>query len=152
VPLFRAMAVAVEDIVAETMPTRIARHRRQAAAFRTGFTGMGLELFANATGETELSNTVTAVSLPEPVAGDDSDAFFDGVAERNVSISGGQGHLGGTIFRVSNMGGLPDEAILRGVRVVGEAMDEAGVDVDVDEGLDAARAELDVSETAAADD
>ncbi|GGJ12374.1 aspartate aminotransferase [Halobellus salinus] len=152
VPLFRAMAVAVEDIVAETMPARIRRHRRQAAAFRAGFTGMGLELFANAEDATVLSNTVTAVSLPDAVAGDDADAFFDGVEDRNVSISGGQAHLGGTIFRVSNMGGLPDEAILRGVRVVGEAMADAGVDVDVDAGLAAARAELDIAEAAPADD
>jgi len=143
VPLFRAMAVAVEDIVEETMPTRIARHRRQAEAFRAGFTAMGLDLFAAPTGETELSNTVTSVSLPDAVSGDDADAFFDGVAERNVSISGGQGHLGGTIFRVSNMGGLPDASIRRGVRTVGEAMADAGVDVDIDAGLDAADAELD---------
>ena len=143
VPLFRAMAVAVEDIVEETMPTRIARHRRQAAAFRAGFTAMGLDLFADATGETELSNTVTSVSLPDAVSGDDADAFFDGVDARNVSISGGQGHLGGTIFRVSNMGGLPDSAILRGVRTVGEAMADAGVDVDVDAGIAAAEDELD---------
>ncbi|MFD1685309.1 pyridoxal-phosphate-dependent aminotransferase family protein [Halobellus litoreus] len=152
VPLFRAMAVAVEDIVEETMPTRIARHRRQAAAFRAGFTAMGLDLFADATGETELSNTVTSVSLPDAVSGDDADDFFDGVAARNVSISGGQGHLGGTIFRVSNMGGLPDAAIRRGVRTVGEAMAEAGVDVDVDAGIAAAEEELDVTETASADD
>ncbi|WP_144904883.1 pyridoxal-phosphate-dependent aminotransferase family protein [Halobellus captivus] len=143
VPLFRAMAVAVEDIVEETMPTRIARHRRQAAAFRAGFTSMGLDLFAAPTGETELSNTVTAVALPGDVSGDDADAFFDGVDARNVSISGGQGHLGGTIFRVSNMGGLPDEAVLRGVRTVGEAMADAGVDVDVEAGLEAAEDELD---------
>ncbi|MFB6092829.1 MAG: alanine--glyoxylate aminotransferase family protein [Haloquadratum sp.] len=152
VPLFRAMAVAVEDIVEETMPERIARHRRQAAAFRAGFTAMGLPLFADAKGETDLSNTVTAVSLPEAVSGEDADAFFDGVADRNVSISGGQAHLGGTIFRVSNMGGLPDEAILRGVRTVGEAMADAGVDVDVDAGVTAARDELDVAEAASQDE
>ena len=152
VPLFRALALAVEDIVDETMPDRITRHRRQAAAFRAGFTEMGLELFATADDATVLSNTVTAVSLPDAVRGDDADAFFDGVEERNVSISGGQAHLGGTIFRVSNMGGLPDSAILRGVRVVGEAMTEAGVDIDVDAGTAAARAELDVAKTAPADD
>jgi aspartate aminotransferase-like enzyme len=152
VPLFRALALAVEDIVDETMPDRITRHRRQAAAFRAGFTEMGLELFANADDATVLSNTVTAVSLPDPVRGDDADAFFGGVEERNVSISGGQAHLGGTIFRVSNMGGLADEAILRGVRAVGEAMAEAGVAVDVDAGTAAARAELDVAKTAPADD
>ncbi|QLG28402.1 alanine--glyoxylate aminotransferase family protein [Halorarum halophilum] len=141
VPLFRALAVAVEGIESETMPTRIDRHRRQAAAFREGFTGMGLELFATPEGESELSNTVTAIALPESIRGD-ADDFFDAVAERNVSISGGQAHLGGEIFRVSNMGSLSDEQILRGIRTVGEAMGDAGVDVDVEAGLDAAEGEL----------
>jgi aspartate aminotransferase-like enzyme len=142
VPLFRALAVAVEDIVAETMPTRIRRHQRQAAAFRAGFEAMGLELFANAEEPTELSNTVTSVSLPDEVYGDDASDFFDGVAERNVSISGGQAHLGGQIFRVSNMGHLTSEQVLRGVRTVGEAMADAGVDVETETGVEAARAEL----------
>lgn len=124
------------------MPTRIERHRQQSAAFRAGFQAMGLELFANPEGETELSNTLTAVSLPEEVYGDDADEFFDGVTERNVSISGGQAHLGGQIFRVSNMGGLEPEHIVRGVRTVGEAMADAGVDVDVEAGVEAAEAEL----------
>ncbi|WP_313692627.1 pyridoxal-phosphate-dependent aminotransferase family protein [Halorarum halobium] len=141
VPLFRALAVAVEGIESETMPTRIARHRRQSAAFREGFVGMGLDLFANPEGPSELSNTVTAIALPDSVRGDAAD-FFDAVAERNVSISGGQAHLGGEIFRVSNMGSLPDEQILRGVRTVGEAMTDAGVDVDLAVGIAAAEERL----------
>lgn len=141
VPLFRALAVAVERIEAETMPVRIDRHRRQAAAFREGFTAMGLSLFPTPTGETRLSNTVTAVSLPGIIRGD-PDAFFDGVQERGVSISGGQAHLGGRIFRVSNMGELSDEQVLRGVRTVGEAMTDAGFDADVEAGLTAARDQL----------
>jgi aspartate aminotransferase-like enzyme len=139
VPLFRALAVAVEDIVEETMPKRIRRHRRQAAAFREGFAAMGLDPFPNAEGVTVRSNTVTAIELPDELTGDESADFFDGVAERNVSISGGQAHLGGEIFRVSNMGSLAPEQILRGVRTVGAAMNDAGVDVDTDAGVEAAR-------------
>jgi aspartate aminotransferase-like enzyme len=142
VPLFRALAVAVENIEAETMPERIERHRRQAAAFRAAFLGMGLDLFADADGPTELSNTVTAVDLP-PAVREDPDAFFDAVTARGVSISGGQSHLGGEIFRVSNMGNLSREQILRGVRTVGEALVEVGVDADLTAGLAAARSELD---------
>ena len=141
VPLFRAMVAAVEEIREEGMPARIGRHRRQARAFREGFAAMGLSSFPEATGPTELSNTVTAIDLPESVRAD-PDAFFDAVAERNVSISGGQAHLGGEIFRVSNMGNLADDQILRGVRTVGEAMVEAGVECEVESGLDAARSVL----------
>jgi len=142
VPLFRAMATSLEEIVAEGMPARIRRHRRQAAAFREGFAAMGLSAFPDADGVTVKSNTLTAISLPERVRGD-PDAFFDAVAERNVSISGGQAHLGGEIFRVSNMGNLTPEQVVRGVRTVGEAMDDVGVDVDVAGGVAAARARLD---------
>jgi aspartate aminotransferase-like enzyme len=152
VPLFRALAVAIEDIVDETMATRIQRHRNQAEAFRRGFTRMGLSLFANPADLTVLSNTVTAVSLPETIAGEDAPAFFDAVSERNVSISGGQAHLGGEIFRVSNMGRLPDTAILRGVEAVGDALTDVGVDVDVTAGLAAARDQLDVAVAQSADD
>ncbi|PSQ00057.1 alanine--glyoxylate aminotransferase family protein [Halobacteriales archaeon QS_5_70_17] len=142
VPLFRALAVAVEGIESEGMPRRIRRHRRQARAFREGFAAMGLDRFPDPAGPTELSNTLTAIELPEELKGD-AGAFFDAVAERNVSISGGQAHLGGEIFRVSNMGNLAPDQILRGVRVVGEAMNDAGVDCDVEAGLAAARDELD---------
>jgi len=141
VPLFRAMAEAVEEIRAEGIERRIRRHRRQAAAFREGFTAMGLEMFPDADGATVYSNTVTAIALPGDA---DPDEFFDGVAERNVSISGGQAHLGGDIFRVSNMGNLEAEQILRGVRTVGAALRDAGADVDIEAGTDATTDRLDV--------
>ena len=141
VPLFRALAAAVERIREEGMPDRIARHRRQSAAFRAGFGALGLERFPDPEGPTELSNTLTAIALPETVR-EDPDAFFDAVAERNVSISGGQAHLGGEIFRVSNMGELADERLLRGVRTVGAALADVGVDADPEAGVAAAREEL----------
>ncbi len=134
VPLVRAMAVALEEIEEEGMPARIARHRRQARAFREGFDALGLERFPELTGESELSNTVTAISLPDEI---EPEAFFDAVAARNVSISGGQGHLGGQIFRVSNMGNLTPADIRRGVRVIGEAFAEAGYEADEAAAVDA---------------
>jgi aspartate aminotransferase-like enzyme len=139
VPLFRALAVAVENIAEEGMPDRIERHRRQSRAFREGFTAMGLDLFAERNDASEYSNTLTAVSLPAATR-ENPDAFFDAVADRNVSISGGQAHLGGDIFRVSNMGNLDSEQILRGVRTIGEAFSETGVDTEA--GVEAAREEL----------
>jgi aspartate aminotransferase-like enzyme len=141
VPLFRGMAEAVEAIEEEGMPDRIARHRRQASAFRAGFDALGLEQFPEVSGETELSNTVTAIQLPDPIY-EDADDFFAAIAERNVSISGGQAHLGGQIFRVSNMGSLSSDQIVRGVRVVGEALNEVGIDADVDAGVAAAEEQL----------
>jgi aspartate aminotransferase-like enzyme len=142
VPLFRALAVAVEEIESEGMATRIERHHRQSAAFRTGFGEMGLEGFPSLDDASTHSNTVTAISLPDPVR-EQPEEFFAAVDERNVSISGGQAHLGGDIFRVSNMGHLAEDQVLRGIRTVGEAFTDVGVDVDLEAGLDAVRAELD---------
>ncbi|MFD1513818.1 pyridoxal-phosphate-dependent aminotransferase family protein [Halomarina rubra] len=139
VPLFRALAVAVEEIHEEGMPNRIERHRRQAKAFQEGFAALGLDPFPETEGPTVRSNTLTAMSLPESIRGDDSTAFFDAVKERNVSISGGQAHLGGDIFRVSNMGNLTPDQIARGVRTVGEALVDVGVDCDPEAGVTAVR-------------
>jgi aspartate aminotransferase-like enzyme len=141
VPLFRAMAVALERIREEGIDERIRRHRRQAAAFREGFAAMGLESFPETEGATVRSNTVTAVALPDRVR-EEPEAFFGAVRDRNVSISGGQAHLGGDIFRVSNMGELTADQVLRGVRTVAEAMTEVGVAVDREAGVGAARERL----------
>ncbi|PSP54873.1 alanine--glyoxylate aminotransferase family protein [Halobacteriales archaeon QS_1_67_19] len=138
VPLFRGLAVATEDIVEEGIPERIERHRRQSAAFREAFTAMGLELFAERNDATEYSNTLTAVSLPAHTR-ENPGAFFDAVEDRGVSISGGQAHLGGEIFRVSNMGNLSAERLLRGVRTIGEAFEETGEAVNTGAGVEAAR-------------
>jgi len=141
VPLFRGLAVAVEEIRHEGMGERIARHRRQSAAFRSAFEAMGLDLFPTVNDASTYSNTLTAVSLPEGVYGDPDD-FMAAVEERGVSISGGQAHLGGEIFRVSNMGNLTGEHVLRGIRAIGESFEEVGVDVDTEDALDAAREHL----------
>ena len=141
VPLFRAMAAAVDTIREEGMPARIARHRCRAAAFRDAFRAMGLDLFGSPGGATGYTNTVTAVSLPEPLRGD-ADRFFAAVRKRGVTIAGGHSHLDGQLFRVSSMGDLTDEDILRGVRTIGEALGDVGIDADVEAGIDAGQGAL----------
>ncbi|WP_232686816.1 pyridoxal-phosphate-dependent aminotransferase family protein [Halobacterium zhouii] len=142
VPLFRGLAEAVSDIRREGMSARIHRHRRQARAFREGFRAMGLESFPELNEASDYSNTVTAIELPEGARGERASDFQDAVSARGVSISGGQAHLGGDIFRVSNMGHLSPEQVLRGVRTVGDAFTEIGVDVDADAGVVAAQESL----------
>jgi aspartate aminotransferase-like enzyme len=137
VPLFRSLAAAVEEIREEGMESRIRRHRRQSRAFRAGFEALGLEQFPDVREPTELSNTLTAIALPDLVK-EAPEEFFGAITERNVSISGGQAHLGGQIFRVSNMGNLESGEVLRGVRTVGEALSEVGVECDVQNGVEAA--------------
>ena len=134
-PQFRALAVALELIEDEGMPDRIDRHRRWADAVRSGVRSMGLEPFAKPTGGSSYTNTLTAVALPDGVRGD-ADRFFDGLAERNVSVGGGLGHLDGELFRMSNMGHLSPEQLCYALRAVGESLGDAGADVDVDAGVE----------------
>jgi len=103
---------------------------------------MGLELFADVRDVSVHSNTVTAARLPPSLRGEASAPFFDAVAAADVAIAGGQAHLGGEIFRISNMGDHPPAAIERGLAAVAEALATAGVDADADAAVTAARAVL----------
>ena len=142
VPLYRAFAAATAAIREEGMPRRIARHRQQAAAVRAGLEAMGLELFAAVRDVTVHSNTVTAARLPPSLRGEASAPFFDAVAAADVAIAGGQAHLGGEIFRISNMGDHRPAAIERGLAAVADALTTAGVDADADAAVTAAQTVL----------
>ena len=133
-PQVRALAVALEQIDAEGMPARIARHNRFAEAVRAGMTAMGLELFPAPNEMGAYSATLTAVSVPEDV---DLEAFDAELAGRGVSVGGGLGPLAGELFRFGNMGALSDDQIIRGVYAVGHALCSGGYDADIQAGLDA---------------
>jgi aspartate aminotransferase-like enzyme len=134
IPLFRALAVASELVLDEGLPARIGRHRRQAGALRAAFRALGLTRFAEPTGPTELSHTVTAIECPTEVR-ENWDAFQEAVLARGVSIAGGQAHLAGDIFRISNMGSLTAGDLRRGVEAVAGGLSEVGVTADVDVGV-----------------
>ena len=141
VPLFRAMDAAVEAALEEGLADRIARHRRFAAALREGFEAMGLDLFAEPAGPSAYSNTVTAIALP-PAARDQPRRFFDAVEERGVAVAGGQAHLDGNLFRVSNMGAIGPEDLITGVRALGAGLAAVGFGDAVGAGVEATRDRL----------
>lgn len=136
IPLIRALAVASEEVLDEGLSERIGRHRRQASALRAAFTALGLTRFPEPTGPTELSHTVTAIECPPEVRKDWS-TFHEAVLQRGVSISGGQAHLSGDIFRVSNMGSLTTADLRGGVEAIAGGLNEVGVDVSADAGVSA---------------
>lgn len=138
VPLVRAMAVAVERILADGIHARIQRHRQYTEAYHAGFGAMGLEPFPEPTGETAYANTMAAIALPEPVRGEGSERFHEALAERNVSVAGGQAHIAGELFRIGAMGELTPADVLRGIEAVGGALNDAGADLDVTAGVRAA--------------
>lgn len=106
VNLIMALDVSLGQLVDETMPTRVARHRTQALAMRAGFSALGLSLLTRAPELT--AHTLSAVKYP---AGVDT-GLVKLVAAEGVSIAGGlHAALKATYFRVGHMGGTSREAL-----------------------------------------
>ncbi len=102
VPLFLALAEALKIIEEEGLERRIERHRKLANATRTWALNAGLELFPEIDEHSSYSNTVTAIKMPDGI----TDKQLRGTLreEFGITISGGQEHLKGRIFRIGHMG------------------------------------------------
>ncbi len=83
------------------------RHARIGQFTRDGVKGLGLELLVR--DEAYASNTVTAIKVPEGV----NQAKFMGLmrTEENVVLTGGQGKLSSSIFRIGHLGHVTQEDI-----------------------------------------
>jgi aspartate aminotransferase-like enzyme len=115
-----ALASKLEDIFAEGLETRFARHARLAQMTRDWATGQGFNLFPEAGYE---SQTLTCVSNGARPGGRVVDVarLQKLVKDRGFLIDGGYGQIKGTTFRISNMG---DETEVT-MRTLYGAMDEA---------------------------
>lgn len=107
-----ALEAALDELGRETVPRRIARYGRAAAIIRTGCEAAGLTLMLP---PPVRSNTITAVHLPPGVG---YTALHDAVKQEGFVIYAGQGALAATIFRVANMGQVPDDEYRRFVAVL----------------------------------
>jgi aspartate aminotransferase-like enzyme len=104
VPLFLALAEALKIIEEEGLEERIKRHRILSKAVRAWANEAGLDLFPELNEYSGYSNTVTAIKMPEGV----TDKELRGTLreEFGITISGGQEHLKGKIFRIGTMGNI----------------------------------------------
>ncbi len=110
VPLFLALAEALKIIEEEGLENRIKRHRKFSKAVRVWCENAGLELFPKLNEVSNYSNTVTAMKMPENV----TDKELRGTLQREygITISGGQEHLKGKIFRIGTMGNITKRDVL----------------------------------------
>jgi aspartate aminotransferase-like enzyme len=111
ITLFYGMLEAMRIIKEETIEKRIARHRKGAEAIRAAVKAMGLELYPVTDKYTVLSNTVTAIKLPEGVG--DKDLRGPMKADFGVAIAGGQDRLKGKIFRIPSMNAFTEADLAR---------------------------------------
>jgi 2-aminoethylphosphonate-pyruvate transaminase len=102
-----ALEAALDELIEETVPGRIARYARASARIRATLARLGLELLLPAALR---SNTITSARLPDGVT---YETIHDSMREDGFVIYGGQGDLRKSAFRVANMGLIPDEALDR---------------------------------------
>jgi alanine-glyoxylate transaminase/serine-glyoxylate transaminase/serine-pyruvate transaminase len=139
VNIFYGLRESVRLLEEEGLDNVVARHSRLAEAARRA-----VRVWAGNNGPTlycqtpeRLSDSVTAILMPD---GFNGDALRKTIRERfNVSLGGGLGKLGGTIFRIGHLGDLNEPMLLgaltaveMGLRIEGVPHARGGVDAAMD--------------------
>lgn len=102
--LLYGLREAIDMLLEEGLEQVFARHARHAAATQKAVQGWGLELLC--TNPAELSNSLTAVMLPE---GHDADKFRNAVLKHfDMSLGAGLGKMAGRVFRIGHLGSFND--------------------------------------------
>lgn len=121
VNLIMALEVSLGELVAETMPVRVARHQRLARAARAAWSALGL---ASLTKRPEVTaHTLSALKYP---AGVDA-SLVKHVGAQGVNIAGGlHPALKTTYFRVGHMGAASGGTLLETVGALERGLTAAG--------------------------
>lgn len=99
VPLYQALNQALDEILAEGLAARFARHVRARDSFRAAMRALDLQLFVE---DAAASKTLTAVCLP---GGVDGAKLREGMLTRHgILVAGGLGETANTVVRVGHLG------------------------------------------------
>jgi aspartate aminotransferase-like enzyme len=133
-----AVHEAVRLIQEEGLARVFERHRRMARMVRAGIRGMGLQTLPE---DAYAVDTVTPILMPEgvdavPVVGHAREQY-------GVLLGRGIGPLEHTIIRFGHLGYTQPGMLLQGLEVLGRTLNDLGHHVPTDDGLAAARANLD---------
>lgn len=137
VNLITALDVSLGELLEETMPKRVARHRAVALAARAAWSALGLSPL---TARPEVAaHTLSAVKYP---AGVDA-SLVKHVAAQGVNVAGGlHPQLKATYFRVGHMGATDAATLLATVGAVERGLRAAGHRFELGAGLAAAQRAL----------
>jgi 2-aminoethylphosphonate-pyruvate transaminase len=105
VQLYYAFDEALNELLEEGVPNRIARYRKAARTIRNYMRAMRLKFYLR---EPLWSSTLTSFKLPEGVY---YDHLHDLLREHGYIIYAGQAQLADSVFRVANMGALTQAQI-----------------------------------------
>ena len=116
-----ALSKSLEMVLEEGLSNRLARHARVGKFTRDGLKSLGLSLFAD---ENYASNAVTAVAATN---GLDTKKLLKIMREEHqIVLAGGQGKLGGKIFRIGHMGWVTEDDIEPVISALKVALPQAG--------------------------
>src|SRR5262249_829319 len=132
-----ALDVSLGQLVAEGMQARVARHARQAAAFRAACRALGLAFLPAR--EAIAASTLSAVFSPAGI-----DATLVGrMPEQGIAIAGGlHPDARAKYFRVGHMGAMKASDILAAVGALERALAAGGHTLELGAGLAAAQRAL----------
>lgn len=119
-----ALESKLEDIFAEGLEARFARHAKLAGLMRAWAAANGFTLFPEAGFE---SQTLTCVNNGAKPGGRVVDVakFQKAVKDQGILIDGGYGKIKGTTFRVSNMGDETEETMKHLSSIMDRALTQA---------------------------
>ena len=115
------LAVALEMMLKEGLPSIFARHARIGKVTREGVKSLGLPLFAD---ENYASNTVTAVAAANGLDVKQLNKIMR--EEHNIVLAGGQQKLDGKIFRIGHLGLVTEDEINAVMAALKVALPKAG--------------------------
>jgi aspartate aminotransferase-like enzyme len=119
--LFYQLDEALDKLKAEGMENVIKRHAVCAEKTREAIKGMNFELLAK---EGYESNSVTAIKAPD---GLDVKQLLKTANEKfDTAFAGGQGALGGKIFRFGHLGYVTEQDVEDGIDVLKQSLDVIG--------------------------
>jgi aspartate aminotransferase-like enzyme len=116
---------AMQLIMEEGLEKRYARHRKWGSAVRTALGTYGLKALA---AEEVAAPTLTCFLYPQGV---EDAAFRKSLAAKGMVVAGALAALAGKAFRLGHMGNVTREQLHSAIGLIGEALAEQGVTVDI---------------------
>ena len=130
VNLIYAYDEGMKLVLAEGMDNRYKRHEAYGKAVRAALAEYGMRAIAD---ENAAAATLSCILYPE---GMDDAEFRASLAKKGVIVAGALAHLAGKAFRIGHMGNTSEDMLEKAIVLIGETMNEAGFEADIQKAVD----------------
>lgn len=120
-------------VLEEGLENRYKRHLAFGTAVRAGLSKYGMKALAD---ESVAAATLSCIRYPEGI---DDAAFRAALAEKGLIVAGALAHLAGKAFRIGHMGNTTVEMLEKAIVLIGETLNEFGLDVSIEKAVAAFR-------------